>query len=58
VFNVEDFQMRVSFDEDLDGQMTRVTLTAAARIKNIQHTVTYTPLDPTRFKGFGKDIKL
>ena len=26
--------------------------------KNIQHTVTYTQLDPTRFKGFGKDLKL
>jgi type 1 fimbriae regulatory protein FimB/type 1 fimbriae regulatory protein FimE len=26
--------------------------------KNIQHTVTYTKLDPTRFKGFGRDIKL
>lgn len=26
--------------------------------KNIQHTVLYTKLDPTRFKGFGKDIKL
>lgn len=25
--------------------------------KNIQHTVTYTKLDPTRFKGFGKDVK-
>ena len=25
--------------------------------KNIQHTVTYTKLDPSRFKGFGKDIK-
>lgn len=26
--------------------------------KNIQHTVIYTQLDPSRFKGFGKDIKL
>jgi site-specific recombinase XerD len=26
--------------------------------KNIQHTVTYTKLDPARFKGFGKDIRL
>lgn len=26
--------------------------------KNIQHTVIYTHLDPTRFKGFGKDIRL
>lgn len=26
--------------------------------KNIQHTVLYTKLDPARFKGFGKDIKL
>jgi len=26
--------------------------------KNIQHTVLYTKLDPSRFKGFGKDIKL
>lgn len=26
--------------------------------KNIQHTVLYTSLDPARFKGFGKDIKL
>ena len=26
--------------------------------KNIQHTVIYTKLDPARFKGFGKDIKL
>lgn len=26
--------------------------------KNIQHTVRYTQLDPSRFKGFGKDIKL
>lgn len=26
--------------------------------KNIQHTVTYTQLDPARFKGFGKDVKL
>ena len=26
--------------------------------KNIQHTVIYTKLDPGRFKGFGKDIKL
>lgn len=26
--------------------------------KNIQHTVLYTQLDPSRFKGFGKDIKL
>jgi type 1 fimbriae regulatory protein FimE len=26
--------------------------------KNIQHTVLYTHLDPTRFKGFGKDLKL
>ena len=26
--------------------------------KNIQHTVLYTQLDPGRFKGFGKDIKL
>jgi len=26
--------------------------------KNIQHTVTYTQLDPTRFKGFGKDLRL
>lgn len=25
--------------------------------KNIQHTVTYTQLDPSRFKGFGKDVK-
>jgi len=25
--------------------------------KNIQHTVLYTKLDPTRFKGFGKDIR-
>lgn len=25
--------------------------------KNIQHTVRYTQLDPTRFKGFGKDLK-
>lgn len=24
--------------------------------KNIQHTVGYTQLDPTRFKGFGKDL--
>jgi len=24
--------------------------------KNIQHTVTYTKLDPSRFKGFGKDL--
>lgn len=26
--------------------------------KNIQHTVLYTKLDPSRFIGFGKDIKL
>ncbi|MEZ4536972.1 MAG: tyrosine-type recombinase/integrase [Cyanobacteriota/Melainabacteria group bacterium] len=26
--------------------------------KNIQHTVVYTKLDPSRFKGFGKDITL
>lgn len=26
--------------------------------KNIQHTVLYTKLDPARFKGFGRDIKL
>jgi len=26
--------------------------------KNIQHTVLYTKLDPRRFKGFGKDVKL
>jgi integrase len=26
--------------------------------KNIQHTVRYTQLDSSRFKGFGKDIKL
>jgi len=26
--------------------------------KNIQHTVLYTQLDPRRFKGFGKDVKL
>jgi len=26
--------------------------------KNIQHTVLYTKLNPARFKGFGKDIKL
>lgn len=26
--------------------------------KNIQHTILYTKLDPSRFKGFGKDIKL
>jgi len=26
--------------------------------KNIQHTVLYTKLDPARFKGFGKDIRL
>lgn len=26
--------------------------------KNIQHTVLYTKLDPSRFKGFGRDIKL
>jgi len=26
--------------------------------KNIQHTVLYTKLDPARFKGFGKNIKL
>lgn len=26
--------------------------------KNIQHTVLYTKLDATRFKGFGKDLKL
>lgn len=25
--------------------------------KNIQHTVAYTQLDPSRFKGFGKDVK-
>jgi type 1 fimbriae regulatory protein FimB len=25
---------------------------------HIQHTVLYTKLDPARFKGFGKDIKL
>ncbi|MBP7864118.1 tyrosine-type recombinase/integrase, partial [bacterium] len=23
--------------------------------KNIQHTVVYTKLDPSRFKGFGRD---
>lgn len=26
--------------------------------KNIQHTVLYTQLNPKRFKGFGKDVKL
>jgi type 1 fimbriae regulatory protein FimB/type 1 fimbriae regulatory protein FimE len=26
--------------------------------RNIQHTVLYTKLDPSRFKGFGRDIKL
>ncbi|MCA9803291.1 MAG: tyrosine-type recombinase/integrase, partial [Cyanobacteria bacterium HKST-UBA02] len=26
--------------------------------KNIQHTVLYTKLDPARFKGFGKDIRI
>jgi type 1 fimbriae regulatory protein FimE len=26
--------------------------------KNIQHTVLYTTLNPRRFKGFGKDVKL
>lgn len=26
--------------------------------KNIQHTVIYTSLDPSRFKGFGKDLHL
>lgn len=26
--------------------------------KNIQHTVVYTQLNPHRFKGFGKDVKL
>lgn len=26
--------------------------------KNIQHTVLYTQLNPKRFKGFGKDLKL
>lgn len=24
--------------------------------KNIHHTVAYTKLDPSRFKGFGKDL--
>jgi type 1 fimbriae regulatory protein FimB/type 1 fimbriae regulatory protein FimE len=26
--------------------------------KNIQHTVLYTQLNPKRFKGFGKDVRL
>jgi type 1 fimbriae regulatory protein FimB/type 1 fimbriae regulatory protein FimE len=26
--------------------------------KCIQHTVIYTHLDPSRFKGFGKDLQL
>jgi type 1 fimbriae regulatory protein FimB/type 1 fimbriae regulatory protein FimE len=40
-----------------NGEDTR-SIQAYMGHKNIQHTVLYTKLDPRRFKGFGKDIKL
>jgi len=41
----------------LEGVDTRA-IQAYMGHKNIQHTVLYTQLNPKRFKGFGKDVKL
>ncbi|MBS1994122.1 MAG: tyrosine-type recombinase/integrase [Cyanobacteria bacterium SZAS LIN-3] len=40
-----------------EGVDTRA-IQAYMRHKNIQHTVLYTQLNPKRFKGFGKDVRL